>query len=361
MPRLTRLTPYLVLAALLALVALGLTAACDSTHATAAAKKPATGHVGVVVGANGTTYATIELTAHRKKAKPLFTVPVRRGSTGKQVLAFKWVAAGHDPSHYRSLIHYRLPKGDQCGRRCVKVILNIRWLLGEPQRYDKRCKCQPAKRPRFTRELYLLLTGQKKRPLGWIGREAKRLAIIHARIRKQKLSQGTNCAQLLVSHARRYIGIQEQPPGSHSNTGYWVSLFQAATTYGHSNFPWCAAYVNFVAREVGITPRGLLGPPFHLTRFNFRTPGPVCNGTAGVYVMYACAQRLGWLRARPVVGAIVLYMTNGGHTGFVTGVGAVGFSTVEGNCSDRVCSHSVPFGYRNPVFLVFPCVQGARA
>jgi hypothetical protein len=300
--------------------------------------------------------------------QPLFQHPVKRGSVGKQVLAFKWIASGHDPSHYRSLIHYRLPKGDQCGRRCVKVILDIRWLLGEPQKYDPRCKCRPAKRPRFTREMYLILTGAKKRPLGWIGRENARLAIIHAKIRAQSRAEATSCAQLLVKNARHELalGVHEIPSGS--NSGPRVRLYQAATTYGRggrSYFPWCMAWVNFIARETGITASGHLGSPFHLTGANMFTPGPIAYGTACVFCAFNWAQRLGWLRARPVVGAIVLYMTNQGHTELVVGVTSSGFQTIGGNTTTdyggKVAFHSYPFGFRRPVFLVLPCVQGARA
>lgn len=297
---------------------------------------------------------------------PLFSHPVHRGSSGRQVLAAKWILGGHNQGRRHPKIRtYRVrgkPSPD-CGKPCVKAILAARWLLGEPLKYDKSCRCRPAKRARFTRDLYLLLTTKKARPLGWIGRSGARLAAAQALVkRKQKLAQGTSCAQALVANARRYVGVREVPLGS--NSGRWVRLFQAATTYGRggrSYFPWCMAFMNFNARAVGIRPNGTRGPPFLLTTRNLFTPGPIADGTACVFCAFNSAHRLGWIRTRPVVGAIVLYMTNQGHTGIVNSVTFSGFSTYEGNCHDQVCSHTVPNGYRNPVFLVLPCVQGARA
>lgn len=307
--------------------------------------------------------ATPQGAATAAKRAPLFSHPVHRGSSGRQVLAAKWILSGHNQGLRKPVIRtYRVrgkPSPD-CGKPCVRAILAARWLLGEPLKYDKSCRCHPAKRARFTRDLYLLLTTKKARPLGWIGRAGERLAAAKKLAAKRQTKRQANaCAKLLIAHAARYLGVHEDPWGS--NTGQEVRLFQAATTYGRGNFPWCMAYVNFIAREVGIRPDGRLGPPFHRTSANYRTPGPIANGTAGVYVAFDAGRRHGWLRASPVVGAIVLYMTNGGHTGYVTGVSHTGFSTIEGNSGDRVAAHSFPFGYRRPVFLVLPCVQGARA
>lgn len=275
------------------------------------------------------------------KRAPLFSHPVHRGSSGKQVRAFKWIAAGHKPSVYGK-IHFHLPNTKECGRECAKVILGIRWQLGEPVAYTKWCPDRTGKQATFGRRLYLILTGQKPRPVCWIGRAAQRLKVIAT----QRAGRAPPCAQRVVVAAKHELalGVQEQPPGSHSNTGTRVRYYQRHTVLGRqgfTGFPWCVAFAQTIYVEAGI--------------------GEIADGTAGVKYAYAWAQRRGWMRARPVVGAWVSFLRGDGHQGVVTWVSRTFFGTIEGNTSDAVRAHVYRIGQALTVFIAPPCVQGARA
>lgn len=273
--------------------------------------------------------------AHAAKP-PLFQHPVGRGSTGKQVAAAQWILQGHDPNVYRAVIHPLRghPVTGQYGKRTAAATLAARWLLGEPLKYDKRCRCRPAKRAYFTRELYLLLTGKRARPLGWIGRASTRIAIV----KRQHAKQAPTCAQLVVKYARREIGVQEVPLGS--NSGPRVRIYQAVT--GAYRAAWCVSFASFIYLEAGI--------------------GVIADRTANVWYAYHWAYSRGWVRARPVIGAWVAYLHDAGHMGVVIAVNGRTVTSVEGNSGpDRVAVHVYPIGFNHAIYIVPPCARGARA
>jgi hypothetical protein len=280
-------------------------------------------------------------------SRPLFSQPARRGDTGKQVAAAQWVLQGNDPNVYRKAIHPLRghPVTGQFGRRTARAVLAARWLLGEPVVYTKKCPDRTGKQATFGRRLYLILTGREARPVCWIGRASQRLKIF----RTQRATRAPPWAQRVVDAAKHELalGIEELPPGSHSNNSPRIRQYEAATalrpcavnaicTWWH----WCVAFAQFVYQQAGI--------------------GTIADRTAGVKYAYAWAQRLGLVRARPVVGAWVSFLRNDGHQGIVIGVSRTGFSTIEGNCHDRVCSRSYPLNTYLTVFIVPPIRRGAH-
>lgn len=294
----------------------------------------------VVAGA----FVALSANALAASKKPLFTHPVHRGSSGKQVIAFKWVAAGYKPSAYGKTIHFRLPKTPECGKRCVKVILAIRWKLGEPVTFTKWCPDRTGKQATFGRRLYLILTGQKPRPVCWIGRAAQRLKIIAA----QHAGRAPPYAQRVVAAAKHELalGIHEIPSGS--NNSPRIRQYQAVTALrpcpvgGYCSYwHWCVAFAQFVYVQAGI--------------------GTIADRTAGVKYAYAWAQQRGWMRARPVVGAWVSFLRGDGHQGVVAWVKPPFFGTIEGNKHDRVALGVYRIGQALTVFIVPKRVQGARA
>jgi hypothetical protein len=299
------------------------------------------GHVGVVVAVDGRGYTTLELAAQRSKRAPLFTHPIRKGSVGRQVLAFKWLAAGHKPSVYHAKIRFPVTPGDQCGKKCVQEILDLRWQLGEPVAYQKHCPDRTGKQPTFGRNLYLIVTGRKPRPACWVGRSSQRIAAV----RRQRASQATPCAKRIIRFALHELalGVHEIP--DRSNDGPRIRYYQEVTgAYGcpgaHYECPsgqWCASFVQRDFVDSGV--------------------GPIANRSAFVFYIVDWAHAHGWLRASPAVGAEVAFMRNFGHTGIVVGVSRTTFTTVEGNSGNAVRMHVYPLGYQQTVFIYPPCLN----
>jgi len=267
---------------------------------------------------------------------PLLAKPLHRGSTGKQVAAAQYVLTGQKPAKYPDIHPFRGHRiTGQFGKFTAKAVLRARWLLGEPVTYRAYCHCRPGKRAVFDRDLYLILTGKRARPLGWFGRRAKRIALAD----RVKPSVATSsCAKRIVRIAEREVGVHEVPPGS--NRGYRVSTFQSSTgAYGQ---PWCDSFVMWDYKQVdGAWPFARL---------------------AYVYGTVQQARDHALLRSTPAAGAAVAYTywsgrirIKPGHIGIVERVTRDGFWTIEGNSGDAVTRHFRRFGDAT-VFIYPPCM-----
>jgi hypothetical protein len=136
-------------------------------------------------------------------------------------------------------------------------------------------------------------------------------------------SPGTGAAAM-VRIAENEVGQAEQPPGS--NDSPRIAVYRQATA-GSGVGPWCAYFVSWVARQVGL-PLGDHG-----------------QGFGSVDELYAWAQRAG--RAVPngpgVVprpGDLVVFHE---HVGLVEGVLPGGrIETIEGNYANRVSRNVRP-------------------
>lgn len=118
-----------------------------------------------------------------------------------------------------------------------------------------------------------------------------------------------------LSVARNQVGVREEPPGS--NTGRMVSQYLSSVGLA-PGYPWCAAFVYWVIEFAGWVLR--------MTELPFIR-------TASCEMIRRWAEENDLLRSHPVPGDVFLYVASGraSHTGFVTSVNGVRFTTIEGN------------------------------
>lgn len=274
-----------------------------------------------------------------QSARPLFSPGLRVGSSGKQVRAAQFILSGDDRhvNRYARTIHpFRGRKvTGQFGKHTAEAVLKTRWLLGEPIGYRKACRCRPGKRAVFDRDLYLILSGRKARPLGWFGTASKRMALAD---RTKPSRASSTCTRRIVGTAESQVGVHEIPWGS--NDGPTVRIYQSAT--GAYRAAWCASFVQWDLRVAGV--------------------GTIADRSAGVYYIVDWARRNTWLRSTPAAGALVAYVSYtgrirvvSGHIGIVERVTRDGFWTIEGNSSNAVTRHFRRFGDAT-VFIYPPCL-----
>jgi hypothetical protein len=268
--------------------------------------------------------------------KPLFAHGARLGDRGQQVRAAQFLLTGEKPAAYPDIHPFRGRKlTGQYGRFTAKAVLRARWLLGEPVGYRAYCKCRPGKRAVFDRDLYLLLTGRKARPVGWIGLRAKRIALAD---RVQPSRPQSSCAKTIVRWAEGEVGVHEVG----NNGGTRVHYYQSST--GAYDQAWCDS---FVMKDYQ------LADAWPYTRY------------AGVYLTVEQAREHTLLRSTPIAGAAVAYVRwagririDAGHIGIVERVTSDGFWTIEGNSHDQVARHFRRFGDAT-VFIYPPCLARA--
>lgn len=119
----------------------------------------------------------------------------------------------------------------------------------------------------------------------------------------------------IVAYARTLVGIQEQPPGSHSNDGPEVHKIQSST--GAYKAPWCVSTGQYIWLHV-------LGSTW-------------ADKTANAFYVADYAHRHGCVIDKPIPGCGVTYMVGQGHYGTVVTVHPDGtFDAVEGNEGDAV-------------------------
>ncbi len=137
-------------------------------------------------------------------------------------------------------------------------------------------------------------------------------------------------ADKILSEARKWLGHYERRP-QRDNQGWdnpqtysggsWV-VNKSQRDAGYSTpVPWCGCYVVFCANRAG-----------------YKAYQHVSNGGVGhgsTAITYSEARRRGWLKRKPVAGALMI--RNGVHVGIVDRVYDNGtYSTIEGNSGDAV-------------------------
>lgn len=136
-------------------------------------------------------------------------------------------------------------------------------------------------------------------------------------VKKRKPSAGGKRRVFVCQVAKSLVGIQEQPPGSHSNDGPDVHRIQSST--GAYRAPWCVSTVQYE---------------------DLHTPGVAstyADGTANAYYYADYAIKHGHAVDKPVAGCAVIYHLGAGHAGRVVDVLPDGrFYAVEGNEGDAV-------------------------
>jgi len=124
---------------------------------------------------------------------------------------------------------------------------------------------------------------------------------------------GTKVSQLAATH----IGQAESPLGS--NRGTFVEACQRATFLAGTGWPWCAAFVCYVAAQAGV-------------RLSYASAS--ANGLADHYVSQGCAVSINHAHG----GDVADFNIGSGHTAIIEAVdlehGVV--HTIDGNWGDRV-------------------------
>jgi hypothetical protein len=251
----------------------------------------------------------------RHKLPPPWTT-VKFGESGPRVAAIQWLAAGNSRYHVRT---YKGKPTGYYGNKTRIAVYFLKFRLGWPKPQGKLAG--PT--------LYRVLLGSIPRPLGWI------------RLAGQRATSGTpgtvgsgnqSLVALLASVERSQIGVHEAPWGSNSSPPCGnprapkkacVLAYQAATTLGGSNWPWCAALQAWALKQIGITNYG--------------------ERSAAVHTVLSWAHARGLVHALPRPGDLVAFIWHnagsetGSHIGFVESVSKGGFWTdIEGNESDQV-------------------------
>lgn len=124
--------------------------------------------------------------------------------------------------------------------------------------------------------------------------------------------------------ANSQVGYRE---GANNYNKYAKELDPLKLTYGNKqNLAWCGEFVLWVFyKAFGEDGLKVLCSPKP-------TGVPLCSAGAQYF------KDAGRWALKPVVGDVVFFYNNGGinHTGIVTGVSSLSFTTVEGNSSDMV-------------------------
>lgn len=127
---------------------------------------------------------------------------------------------------------------------------------------------------------------------------------------------------MVVKQARLHTGQGEVPDGS--NRGPFVEKCQAATFLSGTGWPWCAAFVCYIAEQVGIP---------------LAYPGAGAHNLADHYA----ARRVSYGDAKQ--GMIVDFNIGSGHTGVLTSISESSVRTIDGNWGDHVTEHVTPIHY----------------
>ena len=142
---------------------------------------------------------------------------------------------------------------------------------------------------------------------------------------------------MIVKQARGYKGKTEVPAGS--NTGPFVIACQRATFLAGTGWPWCAAFVCYVCKELGV-PLAYNGAGAHDLADHHPPAVPVSEWAPGMVVDYG-------------IGA--------GHTGILVSHTADTVTSVDGNWSDSVIEHTLPLSDVRKVWKIPGVSYGSAA
>lgn len=290
----------------------------------------------------GVTAALLVLLLASATAQARHNTTLHRGDRGAAVCGLQWLLSGGKPSVYRGLRVYpaklipRRPARCLFGKRTARTLVRAKFLLGWPRGELK---------PTAGRDFREIVTGQRSRPLGYIVRATRRKAAsvarrVAAREKARRAAQGTRAARMLALAARECCGFRETWG---PNRGPRVDVYTAVT--GTRGLAWCAAFVQWLRRQVG------------LPVFGFPAP-------AAVRSIANAAQARGLLRTTPRPGRWVLFLDRRGndarnHMGIVERLAPGGIFTIEGNTSDGVFRRLHPYSnFRPKVYVVQPGTEG---
>jgi hypothetical protein len=259
---------------------------------------------------------------------------LRQGDHGPQVQALQWLLGQHKPSVFHGTVKSTFPykPNGRFGQRTAHAIAALKFRLGYPLKIDK-----PIAGP----YLLALLRGTKQRPPAWVIRATRRAESV-------ALGTPTQLALKIRSLELHQLGVTEQPLGSNNGTlgngnPDSGSVFQYQLVTGATGAAWCVSFQQWALLHGGA--------------------GTFAGDTASVYAAVDYATPRGWVKDKPKIGALVAFIQydryghrvpGTGHMGYVVAVTAHGFSSVEGNASNRVLEQYHDLLERPMVFLYLP-------
>lgn len=252
-------------------------------------------------------------------------VPVHRYQTGQDVKDLQWLLAGHKPSAFK-IVAYKGKINGLYFKQTATAVKNMKWRLGWPE---------PINADVAGSFFLNVLKGKIARPRSYFVRVTARLAALK-KIEDAKRAE-TDCAKKVIRFARGELGVIEDPYGS--NSGSRVREYQAVTGAFHA--PWCVSFAQWVFKQARV------GSPKAWS-------GAIANNSAGAFYVAGWAREHGWARSVPKPGFGVVFLDRLGHMGIVESVSSTGFTSIEGNASNRVLERFHPFGARPEVFVAVP-------
>jgi hypothetical protein len=254
-------------------------------------------------------------------AKRHDNLPLHVGSSGPRVAALQWEISGHRPNIYKRVkpTYHWDPKikHGYFGAQTLKAVKAYRWELGMPVKFHGHLIVNSRT---VGKDLFNILQGKHKRPIGWVVRAGKRLKAI---------TQANSTSRRIAAIARSQIGNSETWG---DNWGPKVSVYQSVTGQYHA--AWCVSFAQWVMVQAGV--------------------GTFADRSAGVFYVVGWAHNRGYLNARAKVGALVAFTNGQGHMGVVVKVGSGWFVSVEGNHANRVAEVYHRMGDRPEVFVYLP-------
>lgn len=254
-------------------------------------------------------------------------LPLHLGSHGPRVVLLQKLLDGEKKTVFSGIkptLHAK-PNG-LLGAKTELALFAFKYRLGYPDRFNHKGHSVAGA------DFFSLLAGKTNRT---------KEMVAWAQIRIQAVEAGsTVAAQQIKRIENSQLGASEQP--AHSNCGPIVSLYFRAFGIG-CGLPWCAVFQQWAFRTAGFQP----------------------FANRSFYVQYIAdwaehyrskAHPHGLLTAKAKVGALVAFLDDGGHIGYVVKVMASGYVTDEGNSSDRVNQVYHPWNARLRVFILIPGV-----
>lgn len=242
--------------------------------------------------------------------------PLHAGSTGPRVAGLQWMLSGHRPNVFRQVkptLHHYTP--GVFGARTKAAVVAYKFRLGYPPKLI---------RPVAGRYFIALLRG-KPRPVAWVALAQKRL--------KAVVPGASPLALKIKAVEVSQLGVSE-------NTGY----NRGTTVDAYSRYfglplglAWCEIFQQWSFAHAGYRP-------------------PFADRSFAVFYTVEWARQHGFLNAKAKVGALVAFLGDQGHIGYVVKVLASGYVTVEGNSSNRVQQVYHPWNDRLRVFIWLPGV-----
>lgn len=258
------------------------------------------------------------------KAKPPVRhdkLPLHLGSHGPRVVQLQELLAGGHGNVFRKIKPtYKGKPNGLLGEKTELALFAYKYRLGYPGKFNIKAH------PIAGADLFNLLTGKTKRTLVMVALAQQRLQAVEAGM--------TDLAFSIKKLELAALGAHEQPDGS--NCGPEIDKYFA---YFHIScgLPWCEIAQQYFFAKGGYSP-------------------PFANRSFLVTYTADWARQHGYLNAKAKPGALVAFLDDGGHIGYVTHVYSAGYVTIEANSSNRVAQVFHPWNARLRVFIWLPGV-----